>query len=155
MRKVQNFVRTALSEVRSPKKGNSNFAGEEIEKYLSTLRKALNDNGNTHEFDNLTKGFSWCAAFVYYCCLESEIHICPKPIKGDRYTLAAIPTWIELAENTDILIKETNPAVGDIIIFNQLVSTQNLDHMGVIVEVRKNEIITCELTIRAILTLNV
>lgn len=124
--------------------GNENFAGEEIEKYLSTLREAMNKNGNYQKYSDLNVGYHWCGAFVYYCCKEAGFNIPEKP--GTRYTFAAVKTWHEWSVingfyyNSD----EVKPSPGDIVIFDKIMSDLEMDHVGIIIEVQDNNLITSE-----------
>src|SRR3954468_11102550 len=113
--------------------GDSNMAGPAIEPYLSTLREALNLNCSSTTYSDLTTGFNWCCAFVYYCCLQAGFRFPPKPIASFRYTLAAVPAWRHWAEAEGVFMPAgtATAAPGDIVLFDRAASRQPLDHIGI------------------------
>lgn len=126
--------------------GDSNMAGPAIEPYLSTLREALNLNCSSTKYSDLTTGFNWCCAFVYYCCLQAGFRFPPKPVATFRYTLAAVPAWHHWALSEGIFHPRTTtqPHVGDIALYNRVFDGQPLDHIGVVVGVATDEVLSAE-----------
>jgi len=85
----------------------------------------------------------WCAAFVYYCCIESGYKI---PVKHSDETVkcnfagcSAWEAWARLDENNFYfkMGEEFEPQVGDIILYDNVFMNQEHDHIGIIVEVQK------------------
>ncbi|MHA3774683.1 CHAP domain-containing protein [Verrucomicrobiota bacterium sgz303538] len=126
--------------------GDANYAGLAIEPYLAVFRDALNLNCESDRFSNLNVGYSWCCAFVYYCCLQAGFHFPPKPMPDYRYTLAAVPAWHHWATAGGFFLSgDTTPAVlGDIVLFNNVAGGQLLDHIGIVVEVTPSFILCAE-----------
>ena len=115
--------------------GDANMAGPAIEPYLSLFRDALNANTATTRYSDTSAGFSWCCAFVFYCCRHAGFVIAPKPVQAHRWTLAAVPAWRNWAESdgTFLLGSSTVPEIGDIAIFNCADIGRPMDHMGIVV----------------------
>jgi hypothetical protein len=126
--------------------GDSNMAGPAIEPYLSTLRDALNVNSASTKYSDRAVGFHWCGAFVYYCCLQAGFQFPPKPVATYRYTLAAVPAWHHWALSEAIFQpgNTTQPQVGDIALYNRVFNGQLLDHIGVVLEVARDEVLSAE-----------
>lgn len=122
------------------KADNKNNSGPQIEKYLAVFREAMNKNAETDKYSNVGIGYDWCTAFVYYCCRKAGFEIPAKPIIDFRWTLAAVRTWYEwaiLPENSFWHDREENgfsPSKGDLVIFDQLLSHKEFDHMGVVID---------------------
>jgi len=117
--------------------GDANRAGPAIERYLSVFREALNLHCETTRYSDLTVGYRWCCAFVYYCCLQAGFRFPPKPEPGYRYTLAAVPAWHHWAMTEGFFLpaKSATPEAGDIVLFNCVDIGQPLDHIGVVLEI--------------------
>ena len=130
-----------------PARGSGNLCGPEIERFLSPMRDALNENAGTTEYASTRIGFHWCGAFVYYCCLAAGFTFSPKPIPGFRYTLGAVPAWQNWAERSpeiEILNTSGTPIRGDIAIFDAMVSDHPLDHIGVVLDLDAGCLVTAE-----------
>ena len=91
----------------------------------------------------------WCAAFVYYCCREAGFEI---PIRPDECTtchLAGCIAWEEFAQG-DARIEYRKgrgsfaPGAGDIVIYDRVFEDREHDHIGIVIENRKNTIIVAE-----------
>ena len=127
----------ARSEAELRLQGDNNHAGPEIERYLAVFREALNLNCETDRFSDPSVGYSWCCAFVYYCCLQAGFRFPPKPVPTHRYTLAAVPAWHQWAVGEGFFhpVTTVTPEPGDIVLFNHIACGQPLDHIGIVVEV--------------------
>jgi len=136
----------ARSEAEQQRAGDSYMAGPGIEPYLSVLRDALNRNGSTEIYSDTTRGFNWCCAFVYYCCLKAGFRFPPKPIETYRYTLGAVPAWQHWASSGGFYypVHTTTPEIGDIALFNHVFDNNPFDHIGIILEVTANGAICAE-----------
>jgi len=126
--------------------GNSQKAGPAIEKYLSTLRNALNANAETSKYSDPDVGFDWCGAFVYYCCLEAGFRFSPKPDPRYRYTLGAVPAWRNWATRGGFFHPSNSlkPEPGDIALYNRACSDQPLDHIGIVLQAAGGGILSAE-----------
>jgi len=140
------LVDVARKEASKELSGNAQMAGPAIEPYLSVLRDALNRNGSTTIYSDLSVGFNWCCAFVYYCCLKAGFRFPPKPISDYRYTLGAVPAWYHWAITGDFFYpSETSvPQLGDIALFNRVFDGNPLDHIGIVVDFAPSAVITAE-----------
>lgn len=92
------------------------------------------------EIDNWDN--KWCAAFVYYCCIEAGYKIPVKhpneAIKCNFAGCSAWETWAKLKENNfyhEMGEGEFEPAIGDIILYDNVFMNQEHDHIGIIVDV--------------------
>lgn len=125
----------ARSEAELKLAGDANMAGPAIERYLVVFREAMNLHGKTTEYSDLGRGYHWCCAFVYYCCLQAGFRFPPKPVANARCTLAAVPSWREWAARDGFYhpAGRTDPAVGDIALYNHVYNGNPLDHIGLVV----------------------
>ena len=89
--KRERLAEIAQREAERCLQGDANLAGPAIEHYLAVFRDALNLNCESDRYSDLRIGYSWCCAFVYYCCQEAGFRFPPKPVPTYRYTLAAVP----------------------------------------------------------------
>lgn len=91
----------------------------------------------------------WCAAFVYYCCIEAGFVIPYSPSECVTCSLAGCGGWEEYAI-ADCQIeyhkKEETfiPKAGDIVLYDRVFIDQEHDHIGIILEVKENVLITAE-----------
>lgn len=91
----------------------------------------------------------WCAAFVYYCCIEAGFVIPYSPNECVTCSLAGCGGWEEFAIGDSRIEYHKNgtiflPEEGDIVLFDRVFIDQEHDHIGVILEVKDREIITAE-----------
>ena len=142
----EKLAEVARREGEMQRRGDANLAGPEIEQYLAVFREALNRNCESEQFSDLKVGYRWCAAFVYYCCLEAGFQFPPKPEPEYRYTLAAVPAWHHWAMSGGFFhpVETATPKPGDIALFNHVDSGEPLDHMGIVVEVRLWSVLCAE-----------
>lgn len=98
------------------------------------------------KFDGL-----WCAAFVYYCCIKTGFNI---PVKYPNEKLNIIfagcidwEMWANLPENKFYYSREDIdflPDKGDIVIYDKVFCDAPYDHIGIVIENRKDSIIVAE-----------
>jgi len=140
------LAKVARREAELKLAGNADKAGPAIEKYLAVLRGALNGTAETSKYSDVTVGFDWCGAFVYYCCLEAGFRFPPKPVPSYRYTLGAVPAWRNWAAREGFFhpTGSLTPEAGDIALYNQACSDQQPDHIGIVLEVAKEGILSAE-----------
>ena len=126
--------------------GNSDMAGPAIERYLSVFRDAINRNAGTTQYSDVTVGYPWCCAFVYYCCLQAGFRIPPKPMETYRWTLASVPSWFHWSQSEGTFHKTASTAaeIGDIVLLNNADVGQPLDHLGIVVAVRRDHVLSAE-----------
>lgn len=92
---------------------------------------------------------NWCAAFVYYCCMQVGIRL-PIRYPNHMYRLAGVGAfldWAELPETGffyDVNQEEFNPDRGDIVIFEKLLSDHSHDHIGIVLACDDNQIMVAE-----------
>ena len=92
---------------------------------------------------------AWCAAFVYYCCVEAGFEIPYSPRECVTCSLAGCGGWEEFAigdrrieyhrDDRDFL-----PDAGDIVLFDRVFLGRDQDHIGIVLEAKHSEIITAE-----------
>lgn len=142
--KRKHLAAVARREAEQMRVGNANLAGPAIEPYLSVLRDALNRNGSTEEFSDRSRGFPWCCAFVYFCCLEAGYRFPPKPIESYQYTLGAVSAWQNWATSQGFFhsAQTSSAEIGDIALFNHVFNDSPLDHIGIVLKVESDGV-TC------------
>ncbi|WP_075883556.1 CHAP domain-containing protein [Candidatus Protochlamydia sp. W-9] len=128
----------------------SHKAGPQIEKYLAVFRQPIYEISQQACFLDLTQGYDWCCAFVYWCCQQAGYEIPIRASLDSRYTLAAVGHWIEYARNQKIWRDREKikylPQAGDLVIFDKLLSQNPLDHIGIVLsyDLKKKFIETAE-----------
>lgn len=99
---------------------------------------------NLKEADGL-----WCAAFVYYCCVEAGFEIPYRPRECVTCHLAGCVAWEELAtrdrrmayhKGTEAFV----PEAGDIVLYDRVFNDQEHDHMGIVLQKRQDTILVAE-----------
>lgn len=94
------------------------------------------------EFESL-----WCAAFVYYCCITAGYRFPVRPGECVSCSLAGCAAWEEWAKADPRIGWLSNtclPQPGDIVIFDRVFEDKPHDHIGIVVEVRGDRILTAE-----------
>ena len=91
----------------------------------------------------------WCAAFVYYCCLEAGFDIPLRPNECKSCHLAGCIAWEEFATGDPRVEyhkgdEEFYPQPGDIVLYDRVFENMEHDHIGIIVEMHKDSIIAAE-----------
>ncbi len=91
----------------------------------------------------------WCAAFVYYCCIEAGFDIPLRPKECTECNLAGCLSWEEyaLGDNAIRYFKEnsgTEPMPGDIVIYDNVYCGTEHDHIGIVLEAHDDHIIAAE-----------
>ena len=79
----------------------------------------------------------WCAAFVYYCCIEAGFQIPYRPDECVTCNLAGCAAWEEFAiKNKQLEYHKRGsgfiPKAGDIVLFDDLFCNQEHDHIGIV-----------------------
>lgn len=91
---------------------------------------------------------SWCALFVYHCCRMVGIKLPIKHPKVDlRYAaVGAWQDWAILIGDTYHKVDEADflPEKGDIVIYEQLLSEDHHDHIGIVLDCDGNLITVAE-----------
>ena len=91
----------------------------------------------------------WCAAFVYYCCVEAGFQIPYSPNECITCSLAGCGGWEEYAMGDSRIEyhkrdKNFLPEAGDIVIYDRAFINQEHDHIGIILGVHDDTIIVAE-----------
>ncbi len=137
----------ARAEAELEPAGDTRLAGPQVEKYLSLFRETMNRRAGTQQYSDRSGGYSWCGAFVYYCCIQAGFEIKPEPSQLVDGSLAAVSTWhawASLPGSQMLLAPAQMPAIGDIVLFDRLLEDKPLDHVGVVVGVGSDSITTAE-----------
>lgn len=106
---------------------------------------ALFPRWNVEEADK-----NWCAAFVYYCCVEAGFQIPYSPNECISCSLAGCGGWEDFALNDKRIEYHPGnddnfiPAAGDIVLYDRVFINAEHDHMGIILENRPDSIIVAE-----------
>ena len=91
----------------------------------------------------------WCAAFVYYCCVEAGFHIPYRPSECKTCHLAGCLGWEEFAANDQRIeyhkgTESFVPQAGDIVIYDRVFENKEHDHIGIVLENRGDSILASE-----------
>ena len=91
----------------------------------------------------------WCAAFVYYCCIEAGFQIPYSPNECVTCSLAGCGGWEEFAIGDNRIEyhkqdKNFVPKPGDIVIYDRVFMNQEHDHIGIILKVKGGTIVVAE-----------
>lgn len=89
----------------------------------------------------------WCAAFVYYCCVEAGFSIPCSP--RECGSLAGCGNWEELAigdSRIEYHKKDENylPKAGDIVLYDRVFMGREHDHIGIVLEAKEDCITAAE-----------
>jgi hypothetical protein len=93
----------------------------------------------------------WCAAFVYYCVIKAGYDLPVKyPSEAVSCNFAGVKAWEEWAKLSEnqYWLSSKSPSFtlepGDIVLFDHVFLNQEHDHIGIVVEVKRNTIKTAE-----------
>ncbi|MCP3745419.1 MULTISPECIES: CHAP domain-containing protein [Paenibacillus] len=92
---------------------------------------------------------NWCAAFVYYCCMQVGI-LLPIRYPNCMYRLAGVGAWLDWAQlpETEFFYHDKQdgfePARGDIVVYEKLLSDDSHDHIGIVLGCDDNKILVAE-----------
>lgn len=145
--KRQKLAEVAATEAALHLRGDEQFGGPAIEKYLASLRNALATRPRTRHLAEPGMGFSWCGAFAYYCCRAAGFQFSGRPSLYLPGTFAAVFIWREwalLPENQFYLPATVTPQPGDLVIFDCLLEDVACDHIGVVTAVHGDRLTTAE-----------
>ena len=91
----------------------------------------------------------WCAAFVYYCCIEAGFVLPYRPDACKTCHLAGCLGWEELAlgdgrieyhQGADAFV----PEAGDIVLYDRVFENKEHNHIGIVLEKREWTILAAE-----------
>ncbi|WMT39604.1 CHAP domain-containing protein [Paenibacillus sp. D2_2] len=98
--------------------------------------------------DNANIGFDWCAAFVYHCCTEAGVRLpvrYPEPVSRN---FAWVEAWLEWGQLHGFYhhVSDSSfiPDQGDLVIFDNILGNGPNDHIGVVLRIEQDKIITAE-----------
>lgn len=91
----------------------------------------------------------WCAAFVYYCCIEAGFKIPYSPDKCVTCSLAGCGSWEEFAMGDNRVEYHRRgsgfvPEAGDIVIYDRVFINREHDHIGIVLKVSEESILAAE-----------
>lgn len=91
----------------------------------------------------------WCAAFVYFCCVEAGFDIPYRPRECVTCHLAGCVAWEEFAacDRRIAYHKGTEafaPEAGDIVLYDRVFNNQEHDHMGIVLQQLPHAILAAE-----------
>ena len=91
----------------------------------------------------------WCAAFVYHCCRKAGLRFPIRPAECVSCNLAGCIAWEEwaAADKNLLFFKENSeyaPQAGDIVLFDRVFNGSEHDHIGIVLDVQPEHIVTAE-----------
>ena len=90
----------------------------------------------------------WCAAFVYHCCRSAGYAIPYSPRECVSCSLAGCGGWEEFARNDSRIgyfkPETASPQPGDIVLFDRVFSGEEHDHIGIVLRVAEDRLVTAE-----------
>ncbi|MBR0229982.1 MAG: GNAT family N-acetyltransferase [Erysipelotrichaceae bacterium] len=133
------LARVAKQLAEIPLHGNVNGMESNLEPIVR-----LFPTWNVKEADGL-----WCAAFVYYCCLEAGFEIPYRPEECKTCHLAGCLGWEEFAIGDQRIeyhkgTEGFDSKAGDIVIYDRVFENKEHDHIGIVLEKRENTILAAE-----------
>lgn len=95
----------------------------------------------------------WCAAFVYYCCIQAGFGIPYSPDECVTCSLAGCGGWEEYAMGDSRIGYHRrdgafSPEPGDIVLYDRVFIGQEHDHIGVVLEADGGGLLAAEGNIR-------
>jgi len=101
------------------------------------------ENWDVNSWDN-----KWCAAFVYWCCINAGYNL---PVRYANKTVScnfagciAWEQWAKLPEVDYWIYKSKQAQIGDIVLFDYVFNNEEHDHIAIIVDVHEDYITTAE-----------
>lgn len=99
---------------------------------------------NLKEADRL-----WCAAFVYYCCVEAGFRIPYSPEECVTCSLAGCGGWEEYAMGDSRIEYHRRddsfvPEAGDIVLYDRVFINKEHDHIGIVLEAYEDRLVVAE-----------
>lgn len=92
----------------------------------------------------------WCAAFVYYCCIQTGFQIPYSPDECVSCSLAGCGGWEDFALGDGRIAyyqrKDSRfvPSAGDIVLYDRVFINREHDHIGIIIENKPHCILVAE-----------
>ncbi|WP_127585118.1 CHAP domain-containing protein [Paenibacillus koleovorans] len=92
---------------------------------------------------------SWCAAFIYYCAREAGLRL-PIRYPNGVCRFAGCGAWVEWAKLPETGFFYTDgeagftPERGDIVVYEQLLSEEHHDHIGIVLECEDDRLLVAE-----------
>lgn len=91
----------------------------------------------------------WCAAFVYYCCVEAGFDIPYSPGECVTCSLAGCGGWEEFARGNGRIEYHGReeafaPAAGDIVLYDRVFAGRDHDHIGIVCQAGGGAILAAE-----------
>lgn len=90
----------------------------------------------------------WCAAFVYYCCIKAGFQLPYSPDECLTCSLAGCGGWEEFAIGDKRIEYHTGrdfePEPGDIVLYDHVFCNMAHDHIGLVVQVFSDHIVSAE-----------
>ena len=83
---------------------------------------------------------NWCAAFVYYCCIQAGYKIPYSPDECISCSLAGCGGWEDFAINHERIEYHLRsedtfiPEAGDIVLYDRVIINAEHDHIGIVLE---------------------
>ncbi|MDF2821850.1 MAG: hypothetical protein K0R15_2297 [Clostridiales bacterium] len=115
------------------------------EPYIEPITRLFPDN-KENKWDN-----HWCAEFIYFCCKQAgydlPVRYPDERVTSDFSASLAWEQWAQLPSNNCWhCTKEVGfaPERGDIVIYDKVFKNKEHDHIGIVLEVKENSIITAE-----------
>lgn len=124
----QRMCQVAAREAAKHLRGNAALGGDQIAHLLAAFRM-VGCNGVEES------GFRWCGAFVFWCARQAGFALPVQPASPVGGSLASAQYWEQFADLHGFRLPAQSAAQpGDIVVYDQLVSDQPHDHLGIVVE---------------------
>lgn len=122
-----------------------NIMGVPEDERYRTICKYWPDSDDIHK---VLEG-KWCAAFVYYCCMQVGIEL-PIRYPNMGYRLAGVGAWLDWARLPETGFfhldgqDEFVPERGDLVVYDKLLSDDAHDHIGVVLSCVDDKLLVAE-----------
>jgi SAM-dependent methyltransferase len=93
---------------------------------------------------------NWCAAFVYYCCIQAGFQIPYSPNECISCSLAGCGGWEDFAIGDKRIeyhpgsVESFVPEAGDIVIYDRVFINVEHDHIGIVLENKEDFLVVAE-----------
>lgn len=93
---------------------------------------------------------NWCAGFVYYCCVKAGFVFPYSPGECVSCSLAGCGGWEDFATGNEKIECHRNreagfvPEAGDIVVYDRVFIDREHDHIGIVLENRRDTILAAE-----------
>ncbi|MCL2217542.1 MAG: CHAP domain-containing protein [Defluviitaleaceae bacterium] len=140
---MSNYSLADVAEAEARKFYHGNVMGAATNLHPISDLFPYSETWDVNSWDN-----TWCAAFVYWCCIMAGYKL---PVRYEHEAVScnfagcgAWEQWAKLPEINCWVAKESDPEAGDIVLFDNVFENKEHDHIAIIIDVQGDFITTAE-----------